>query len=587
MPRGWIDRVMKAGRVLFLLDGLDETEPGLRDQRLIPWLSELIRGFPESHYVVSSRAVGYPPGLLRSLEFAECDLLDFDSLEMAEYTRHWCTAVRLAQNEPEQEARVEGATDGDKIMAGFQVHPYIRDLARNPLMLSAVCLVRYFEGGELPQDRAVLYKLCVEGLLHHWDQRRGIHSEFSMEEKLRACREVALAMQLGDRAEYEVEKVRETFGAALGAEGRGRSLFEHIRDRAGLLLERRAGVFGFAHLTFQEYLAARAIHEGNRLGIDPDTLAREHHDGRWKEVIALYCGLVPAPAARAMIERLIAQDDSPEIAAVLAEAYFTSRPEMHQDLHLRTLIIERLARTPVFHHVLSRFPDEEVAPIANSAVGTIRTNLERSEALSWLGRYPKHLDRTGLRERIFHLTTESPVQLSELIYLAFRSLDVKDLARLADDAALLSSRGPCFETGRHYSSQASVALLGLFDRSRLQQEPAMHRILSRVLDQFLSGCPMDGEIFGVGRDLMRKFVKRDLPADHHRLQELGAGVARLIEKAEERLKVRGHPTIATRDFDLEPLRAWVQELDPALTAPPVGGEARRPQPRPRRRGSRR
>ncbi len=336
MPHGWIDRMMTAGRVLFLLDGLDETEPELRDERLIPWLLDLNRDFPNCQYLVSSRPIGYPAGLLRSLEFAECDLLDLDDSEMAEYTRHWCIAVRLAQNEPKQEARDEGAKDGDDIIAGFTGHPYIRDLARNPLMLSAICLVRYFEGGEFPKDRAVLYKLCVEGLLHHWDQRRGIHSEFSKEEKLRACREVALAMQFIDRAEYEAEKVWETFGAVLGDESRGRVLFEHIRYRAGLLLERRPGVFAFAHLTFQEYLAARAVHEGNRLGIGPEILARDHHDGRWKEVIALYCGLAPAPAARAMLERLIDQDDSQEIAAVMAEAYFTSGLEIRQDGDIRT-----------------------------------------------------------------------------------------------------------------------------------------------------------------------------------------------------------------------------------------------------------
>src|SRR5205823_11907576 len=101
----------------------------------------------------------------------------------------------------------EGASEGDEIVKGFIEHPYIRDLARNPLMLSAICLVNYFEGGELPKDRARLYKLCVEGLLHHWDQRRGIRSEYSLEEKLRACREVAIAMQADDRAECEAAKV--------------------------------------------------------------------------------------------------------------------------------------------------------------------------------------------------------------------------------------------------------------------------------------------------------------------------------------------------------------------------------------------
>ena len=41
MPAGWIDRQMEAGRVLFILDGLDETEPELRDRYVFPWLAEI------------------------------------------------------------------------------------------------------------------------------------------------------------------------------------------------------------------------------------------------------------------------------------------------------------------------------------------------------------------------------------------------------------------------------------------------------------------------------------------------------------------------------------------------------------------
>jgi hypothetical protein len=565
MPHGWIDRMMKAGRVLFLLDGLDETEPELRDERLIPWLSELIRDFPECHYLVSSRPVGYPPGLLHSLEFAECDLLDFDSSEMAQYTRHWCTAVRLAQNELEQEARDEGAKDGDDIISGFTGHPYIRDLARNPLMLSAICLVRYFEGGELPKDRAVLYKLCVEGLLHHWDQRRGIHSEFSMEEKVRACREVALAMQLDDRAEYEADKVRATFGAGLGDENRGRALFEHIRYRAGLLLERRAGVFAFAHLTFQEYLAARAVHEGNRLGIDPETLVREHHDGRWQEVIALYCGLAPAPAARALIERLIAQDDSRELAAVLAEAYFTSGPEIHQDRDLRTRVVQRLARAPVaFASVLNRFPTKEVAPIANSAVGTNQTNIWRSEAFKWLRERPEHLDRARLRERIFHRTTESPNQLTELIHLAFMGLDVEDLTLLAKDAALLSPRRLyCGDSGVGDSSLAPDAIAGLGENLRMQQANAVHRIVALVIDQFLSSYPTAQDTFDVCMSILSHIVERDLPVDYGLRQEMAARVDGLIYLADMHLMTARDRYGMVDEGAVAHLRAWMCKLDSA------------------------
>ena len=194
-----------------MLDGLDETEPSLRDRYLLPWLARLIQHYPEGRILVSSRPSGYPAGALERLGFDECDLLDFGRPQIAEYTCHWCTAVRLARNEPEPEARAAGKTDGEQILDGFKGNPYIHDLVRNPLMLSAICLVNWFEGGQLPQDRALLYRLCVEGLLHHWDQRRGIHSEYGLEEKLRVSREVALAMQAQDLAEFGADGVLGVF----------------------------------------------------------------------------------------------------------------------------------------------------------------------------------------------------------------------------------------------------------------------------------------------------------------------------------------------------------------------------------------
>ena len=211
MPRGWIDRQMRAGRVFLMIDGLDEIDPGVREQQLIPWLRQLCASYPDCHFLVSSRPPGYTRSSLDGLGFHESELQDYDDPQIAEFTRHWCTAVRLARNEPLDEARREGGRDGDRIVESFRDNLYVRDLARNPLMLSAICLVNYFEGGQLPQNRCVLYRLCVEGLLHHWDQRRGIHSEFGLGEKLRVCREIALAMQVEDRAECETDKVQEIF----------------------------------------------------------------------------------------------------------------------------------------------------------------------------------------------------------------------------------------------------------------------------------------------------------------------------------------------------------------------------------------
>ena len=130
MPRGWIDRQVTAGRAFFMIDGLDEIDPGLREQQLIPWVRQLCESYPDCRFLISSRPLGYTRSSLEGLGFHESELQDFDDPQITEFTRHWCTAVRLARNEPQDEARREGGRDGDRIVGGFKENPYVRDLAQ-------------------------------------------------------------------------------------------------------------------------------------------------------------------------------------------------------------------------------------------------------------------------------------------------------------------------------------------------------------------------------------------------------------------------------------------------------------------------
>lgn len=464
MPEGWLDRQMKAGRVLFMLDGLDETDPESRDGYIIPWLDKLCEDYPDCRYVVSSRPAGYPPGTLRRLDFLECDLQDFDDRQIADYTRHWHTAIRLSQGQTEDEARRKGAAEGDALVKGFKGHPYIKNLARNPLMLSAICLVKHFEKGELPEDRALLYRLCVEGLLHKWDSTRGIPSSFSLEEKLRACRQVAIAMQADDRAEYEADKVLEIFKKVLGSATRARALLEHVRYRTGVMIERRAGFFAFAHLTFQEYLAARAVHEGNFRNIDADQLARQHADPRWNEVIALYCGLSPAPASRAMLERLMAQDNTRELSSVLAEAYFSSGTEVKQDEQFRRRVIDRVAASPTdFPISLERFslkyPEHDIAQAANATVGAVAGEDSYTEAFMWLVVNPRHLNEDVVLDRLAGWRKLDTNQILQLAYLAHRYCSDDVLLKVSADEEIYTPPAP--EDQPSLDQVTDFALLGL------------------------------------------------------------------------------------------------------------------------------
>lgn len=489
MPRDWIERQMAAGRVIFMLDGLDETHPELRDALVLPWLQRLCERYPGCRFLVSSRPSGYPNGTLSTLDFKECDLLDFAEDEIAEYTRHWCTAVRLARNEPTEEAREEGQKDGAQIVDGFRENTYICDLARNPLMLSAICLVNYFEGGKLPEDRALLYRLCVEGLLHHWDHRRGIHSEFGLEEKLRACRELALSMQADDKAEYELERVRIVFAKALAHEERADNLLEHIRYRAGLLVERRPEVFAFAHLTFQEYLAAQAIHEGNHLGLNAEHLVREHTDPRWQEVIALYCGLSTDVAALEIIRSLMIQPNSLSISSVLAEAFRAAKGRIGKDEEFRFSVIERIALSPMdrLNFNLSIFPEDEVSPIANRCLGKMEYPEKLSQAHDWFNFHGDKLDVAMQLGKLEHWQQFQPNPLDELVYHLHKSAPIADLLNFSSMQEIYLSQGPSFSPVDQYECQGEAAFEGIAERDRNIELELLIKILLpifRALSQF-------------------------------------------------------------------------------------------------------
>jgi predicted NACHT family NTPase len=64
MPSGWIHRQMSDGKIILMLDGLDEVEPQVRDTQILPWFIGICRRYPKCSFLVSSRPVGYPAGLL-------------------------------------------------------------------------------------------------------------------------------------------------------------------------------------------------------------------------------------------------------------------------------------------------------------------------------------------------------------------------------------------------------------------------------------------------------------------------------------------------------------------------------------------
>jgi formylglycine-generating enzyme required for sulfatase activity len=152
--------------------------------------------------------------------------------------------------------------------------------------------------GQLPEDRADLLEETVKLLLGRWQRAREVKGEDGVpvvepgiaqclnvgEERIRAALEhIALQVHRRQRegggedgapADVPEGDVLLAFKPLLGSVHPD-MLTGYLRDRAGLLVARREGMFAFPHRSFQEYLAAC------RLSKQPDFCAVVRSDPKW------------------------------------------------------------------------------------------------------------------------------------------------------------------------------------------------------------------------------------------------------------------------------------------------------------------
>jgi hypothetical protein len=369
-----------------------------------------------------------------------------------------------------------------------------------------------------------------------------------------------------DRAEYDAVQVQEIFATVLGDSERAARLLEHIRYRTGLLLERRPGIFGFAHLTFQEYLAARAVYEGNRLGVDREQLVHEHDDGRWKEVIALYSGLATKPAVRDLIEQLIAQADTQSLSRVLTEAYLSGGSELAQDKNLRRRVLERVAiapASPFGTESLNRFPQKEVAPIVNALVGCIRSNITLSEAYMFLSLNPTIVNTNLLLEKLQAWMSMTPFQITEIIYLLHKYAPDEILAEIANITDLYSSVGPTFKNdGPVYYSQAEIALIGLSSRdfSEIQVVEGLKAVFRIVRSVLLNTKSLSWFTLHSVQRLMERELTEVLTLQNPETKQEFASLARKLATHLKRVKLETE-SIEIRESTIKALNNWANLLE--------------------------
>ena len=318
LPDDFFSRQLDAHDCIVLLDGLDEVaDPAGRD-RVAEAVAVFAGHYRRSRFVLSSRPRGYEGEARRRLaaRCADCTIRDFDDEDMGAFATNWYAAVTRERLDDGRDADAEARSRADDLLRAIRADGRVRALARTPLLLSVLAMVHQ-RGLGLPQRRVELYDACTDMLLGYWDQVKGGDAARELARDVgldrREMRTVLepIALWFHERGgwgsgagkegpEQGVEVGREElepqvarhFEDDLGFDGEAArrlagTFLQVIEERAGLLVEREPGVYGFAHLTFQEYLAARAL--ADREDYIERTL-RHLHDPWWREVILLEVG---------------------------------------------------------------------------------------------------------------------------------------------------------------------------------------------------------------------------------------------------------------------------------------------------------
>jgi formylglycine-generating enzyme required for sulfatase activity len=326
LPRDFFRARLEDGEAAVLLDGMDEVaDPELR-RRVARIIEAFTRRYPDNRYVVTSRIVGYQGAARLGEDYFVTTVRDFDQAAVQQFVRHWSLAVEVAlagRRSRTIERRAEDQAEG--LLEAIRANERVRELAVNPLLLTVIALVHRYRA-HLPERRAELYEECVEVLLGYWDEAKGLREvgipglELDAGDKRSLLEPIALWMHERHLHELDQEmllrqlrRLFEPMSADTQQAGKRAEAFVGIIGaRSGLLQERGLGIYSFSHLTFQEYLTARAV-AGQEDYIEY-ALARAD-DSWWREVLVLTAGYLSTQGkgrVTAYVRALMEHKEEPE-----------------------------------------------------------------------------------------------------------------------------------------------------------------------------------------------------------------------------------------------------------------------------------
>lgn len=270
------ERLAPSGRMLILLDGLDEMPLDARE-RFLAQVLRLIDRHDTVSIIITSRTSSYH-GELK--DFRRFQIEPFDDKQIQQWIE-W-------KHEPQETWK-----SSSKLWDFISSDQHLHDIVRTPLLL-AIAAFLYRQDDSMPSGRTRMLNRFVEALAGFWDEIRGIkrasHHGINREVRLKQLQHTAFMCRANDEATFDTQHYI-SWQKPLIKRFDAKTLLMDIAENTGLWSNRGGNNWEFQHRIIQDFLSAKHLVESTEDVFDTAADKLERPD--WSDIWAFVASLTP------------------------------------------------------------------------------------------------------------------------------------------------------------------------------------------------------------------------------------------------------------------------------------------------------